>query len=66
MKAKMLAVMAFLSSFFSVLVPSAYAGIGDEVKTTIESAASEANIVYVAVIAALAGYFIVKLIRKAL
>lgn len=49
-----------------VLAVSAHAGIGQDAADQVTAAATEANIVYVAVIAALAAYFVVKLIRRAL
>lgn len=48
------------------LIPAAHAGIGADIVTKVNEATTEANLVYVAVIAALAAFFVVKLIRKAL
>lgn len=65
--AKNFSLSALFSAFFALFYAStASAGIGQDVVAKVESAATEANLVYVAVIAALAGFFIVKLIRKAL
>lgn len=66
MKAKLLAVQAFLMSVLFAVVPAAHAGIGSDIVTKVEEAAGEANLVYVAVIGAFAAFFVVKLIRKAL
>lgn len=41
-------------------------GIGTEAVNAVKAAAQDANPVYVAVIAAAAGFFVVKLIRRAL
>lgn len=49
-----------------IMLSAAHAGIGEDIKTKITEAGTEANIVYVAVIGALAAFFVVKLIRKAL
>lgn len=49
-----------------LMLSAAHAGIGDDIKGKINEAGTEANIVYVAVIGALAAFFVVKLIRKAL
>lgn len=53
-------------SGFALASPFALAGMGDEAVKAVQDAAKDANPVYVAVIAALAGFFVVKLIRKAL
>lgn len=58
--------LAALGTAALAFVAPAYAGIGADVVTKVEEAATEANLVYVAVIAALAAFFVVKLIRKAL
>lgn len=40
--------------------------MGEQVASVVEAAGADANTVYIAVIAALAAFFVVKLIRKAL
>lgn len=48
------------------LATSSFAGIGADAATKVGEAATEAELVYVAVIAAAAGYFVVRLIKRAL
>ena len=63
MKNKLIALSAFaLASPFAL----AEEGLGAAAVKAVQDAAKDANPVYVAVIAALAGFFVVKLIRKAL
>ncbi len=47
-------------------VSYAWAGVGADAATKVGEASTEAELVYVAVIAAFAGYFVVRLILKAL
>jgi hypothetical protein len=61
MKKKLLAVTAF-----AMASPVFAEGMGEAAVKAVQEAAKDANPVYVAVIAALAGFFVVKLIRKAL
>lgn len=57
---------AALLATVAAMIPAAHAGIGADIVTKVNEATTEANLVYVAVIAALAAFFVVKLIRKAL
>jgi hypothetical protein len=57
---------ALMMSFFTLFTPAHAEGMGEAAVKAVQEAAKDANPVYVAVIAALAGFFVVKLIRKAL
>lgn len=65
MKAKFTAFLAFAVGFFVTALP-AHADIGSDIVAKVQEATNQANPVYVAVLAAIAGFFVFKLIRRAL
>lgn len=55
-----------LATVFVLLPVYAFAGVGADIVALLQTATMEANVVYVAVIAAAAAYFVVRLIKSAL